>query len=135
MLSNHKQKSKIKTFLYKIQKMFSNQVVLIGIIISLILFIMMYVIFRTEKDTNSSINAFFDAFWYTLVTITTVGYGDITPESVGGRLSAIFLLIGGVAIFGGFSGKFASILFGQQLRKDRGLIQLKTIKNHFLICG
>lgn len=135
MQKDKRNKNKFKSFGIKFRNLLSNQAILYGVIVTLVLFIMMYVIFRTEETTNSDINSFFDAFWYTLVTITTVGYGDITPESVGGRLAGIFLLIGGVAIFGGFSGKFASILFGQQLKKDRGLIQLTKMKNHFLICG
>lgn len=101
----------------------------------MILFMIMLIIYLTEQQTNSSINSFFDAFWYTLVTITTVGYGDITPESTIGRLAALILLIAGVAIFGAFSGKFASVLFDQQRKKSRGLIQLKKLKDHFLICG
>lgn len=95
----------------------------------------MYIIFITEKDNNSKINTFFDAFWYTLITITTVGYGDITPRSFVGRFAGLILLLFGVVIFAAFSGKIASILFDKQLKKDRGLIQLKKIKNHFLICG
>ncbi|NLC93341.1 MAG: hypothetical protein GX677_07775, partial [Treponema sp.] len=95
----------------------------------------MYIIFITEHDNNSKINTFFDAFWYTLVTITTVGYGDITPQSFIGRFAGLILLLFGVIIFAAFSGKIASILFDKQLKKDRGLIQLKKIKNHFLICG
>ena len=83
----------------------------------MILFMIMLIIYLTEQQTNSSINSFFDAFWYTLVTITTVGYGDITPESTIGRLAALILLIAGVAIFGAFSGKFASVLFDQQRKK------------------
>jgi len=54
---------------------------------------------------------FFDSFWYTLITITTVGYGDIAPESIEGRIAGIFLLLFGVAVFGALSGKIASILF------------------------
>lgn len=99
------------------------------------LFIIMFIIFKSEQGTNSEINTMFDAFWYTLVTITTVGYGDITPDSVAGRIAAMVLLLVGVAIFGALSGKFASFLFDRQQKKDRGLLKMSKIKNHFLICG
>ena len=95
----------------------------------------MLVIFVSERKTNSRINTLFDAIWYTIVTITTVGYGDITPESVFGRISAITLLVVGVAIFGALSGKFASFLLDRQQKKDRGLLKMTKMKNHFLICG
>ena len=47
----------------------------------------------------------------------------------------MFLLLFGVIIFGGISGKVASILFDAQLKKDRGLIKLSRISGHFIICG
>lgn len=102
---------------------------------SIILILIMFIIFISEKDTNSQISSIFDAFWYTLVTITTVGYGDITPESVTGRIAAMFLLLVGVAIFGALSGKFASFLFDRQQKKDKGLLKMSKMKNHFIICG
>lgn len=95
----------------------------------------MLIIFISEQKTNSSINTLFDAIWYTLVTITTVGYGDITPQSILGRTAAMILLLAGVALFGALSGKFASFLFDRQQKKDRGLLKMNKMKNHFLICG
>lgn len=95
----------------------------------------MTIIFIAEQETNSKINTFFDSFWYTLVTITTVGYGDIAPESIEGRIAGIFLLLFGVAVFGALSGKIASILLDYQMKLDRGLIKLKNKKKHFIICG
>jgi len=37
-----------------------------------------------------------DAFWWSFVTTTTVGYGDIAPQSVGGRIVAVFLMLIGI---------------------------------------
>jgi len=114
---------------------FSSPSVLIGIIFALVLILIMVIIFKTEQPGNDSINTLFDAFWYTLVTITTVGYGDITPTSVPGRIAACILLIAGVALFGALSGKFASFLFDRQQKKDKGLLRMTKMKHHFIICG
>lgn len=132
MSKESKKKRRISSFFYRLLE---NSAVMYSVIAAAILFLLMYIIFFTEQKTNSRINTFFDAFWYTLVTITTVGYGDITPESFAGRCAGLVLLLFGVIIFAGFSGKVASVLFDRQLKKDRGLIQLRKIKNHFLICG
>lgn len=132
IMSNKSWKKRINS---SIKRFFTNRAVTYSVCLITVLFLLMYIIFITEKDNNSKINTFFDAFWYTLVTITTVGYGDITLQSFVGRFAGLILLLFGVVIFAAFSGKIASILFDKQLKKDRGLIQLKKIKNHFLICG
>ena len=41
-----------------------------------------------------------DAFWWAIVTVTTVGYGDVYPITVEGRVIAAFLMIVGIAILG-----------------------------------
>ena len=128
---NRKKKKKRTSF----REFITSKWVLLGIIIFLVLTVIMLVIFISEQETNSKINTLFDAFWYTLVTITTVGYGDITPESVPGRIAAMVLLIAGVALFGALSGKFASFLFDRQQKRDKGLLNMAKMKNHFLICG
>lgn len=49
---------------------------------------------------ENSINTFGDAIWWSLVTTTTVGYGDISPESTGGRVIAGILMIFGIGFLG-----------------------------------
>lgn len=61
-------------------------------------------IFSAEAGTNPQINNFFDAIWWTCVTITTVGYGDIYPVTWAGRLVAIFLMFFGVGLVGAIAG-------------------------------
>lgn len=132
---NEPKYSPLKKFFTRLLGFLTNPSVCVGLIIFLILVVIMLVIYASEKDRNDNINTLFDAIWYTIVTITTVGYGDITPVSVFGRISAITLLVVGVAIFGALSGKFASFLLDRQQKKDRGLLTMEKMKNHFLICG
>ena len=51
-----------------------------------------------------------EAFWWSVVTITTVGYGDYFPVTVGGRITGFFVMIAGVGIIGALASILASIL-------------------------
>jgi voltage-gated potassium channel len=55
-----------------------------------------------------------DAVWWSFVTIATVGYGDKFPVTTEGRMIAVLLMSGGVALFGVFSGFLASWFVGEE---------------------
>ncbi|SDC88404.1 potassium channel family protein [Actinokineospora iranica] len=57
---------------------------------------------------DASITTFGDALWWTLTTISTVGYGDHYPVTVEGRLVAGALMLGGIALLGVVTGVIAS---------------------------
>lgn len=61
-----------------------------------------------EKDPLSNIKSAEDALWWSLVTVTTVGYGDKFPVTTEGRLIGVVLMFLGVGIFGTFTGYIAS---------------------------
>ena len=50
-----------------------------------------------ERLVDPAMGNFRDALWWAVVTVTTVGYGDIVPTSTGGRLIASVLMIAGVS--------------------------------------
>jgi voltage-gated potassium channel len=65
-----------------------------------------------SQDPNASIQTGWNAFWYSIVTITTVGYGDFYPITYGGRIVAIFIMFMGVGIIGALASILSSILVG-----------------------
>ncbi|GAA3632706.1 hypothetical protein GCM10022200_14570 [Microbacterium awajiense] len=74
-------------------------------------------VLAVEKDAEgSNITTASDALWYTVVTISTVGYGDQYPVSQVGRLIGVLIIVIGVGIFGTFTGYLANVFLGP--RKD-----------------
>ncbi|MFI9811100.1 potassium channel family protein [Saccharothrix variisporea] len=63
-----------------------------------------------RSHPDATITTFGDAAWWTLTTISTVGYGDRYPVTWEGRLVAALLMIGGIALLGVITGTIASWL-------------------------
>lgn len=63
-----------------------------------------------EGGENASIHSFPDALWWAVVTITTVGYGDMVPVTTAGRAMGFILMLGGIAFFSGVTANLASYL-------------------------
>jgi voltage-gated potassium channel len=63
------------------------------------------------------IGSFNDALWWSVVTATTVGYGDISPKTTFGRIIAMFLMIVGIGLLGMVTGSIATY-FVSKMQKD-----------------
>jgi voltage-gated potassium channel len=63
---------------------------------------------RGAKGAN--ITSFGDSVWWACVTMATVGYGDYFPITIMGRVLAVILMVGGIAIVGTASGTLVSFL-------------------------
>lgn len=64
-----------------------------------------------ERDApGATITSFGSAVWWAVVTIATVGYGDTYPITVPGRIYAVMLMVGGVAIVGTASATIISLI-------------------------
>ena len=62
-----------------------------------------------QHADGANITTASDALWYTIVTISTVGYGDQYPVTNLGRLCAVVIIVVGVGIFGTFTGYLATV--------------------------
>ena len=79
----------------------------------------------TEGDTP---------FWWAIVTMTTVGYGDYSPSSPQGRLFAIIIMFIGISLVSLLTASISSIFVVQNIREGKGLEKL-NLKNHIILCG
>jgi hypothetical protein len=64
-------------------------------------------------------HGFVDALYYTMVTVTTVGYGDIHPESAAGKMMAILIIVTGTGLFGGMVASLTEVLLNRRERRLR----------------
>ena len=62
-----------------------------------------------EHAPGANITTASDALWYTIVTISTVGYGDYYPTTNPGRIAGVVIIVVGVGIFGTFTGYLANL--------------------------
>lgn len=72
-----------------------------------------FVLLFESQSPDANITDGGDAVWWTFVTITTVGYGDRFPVTMGGRIVGIFVMFSGVGIIGALASILASILVPQ----------------------
>jgi voltage-gated potassium channel len=72
-----------------------------------------------ETDPASNIKSAEDAIWWSLVTVTTVGYGDKFPITTEGRIIGVILMFVGVGIFGTFTAYLASWFTSGNQNKPR----------------
>jgi voltage-gated potassium channel len=81
----------------------------------------------------------FDAFYMTLTTMTTVGYGEIHPLSRTGRIFNSFLIFFGVTtIFiaiGAMTQTIVELELGELIGKRRTKRMIDKLENHFIVCG
>ena len=83
------------------------------LLVFLVLVVSSVMVLQFESySPNANIKTGNDALWYSIVTITTVGYGDFYPVTAGGRSSAVFIMFAGVGIIGALSSILASVLVG-----------------------
>jgi len=106
-------------------------------LVGFITFIGGAVIYVFEYQQNPNIHSFFDAIYWSLITISTVGYGDISPVTSQGRILTMFLILAGIA-FISFATSIIASAFTEKLEEVKSQrIENEAHKLHsfYLICG
>jgi voltage-gated potassium channel len=69
-------------------------------------------------EPNTVKGGYFDGVWWAIVTASTVGYGDIAPSTLWGRVIAVILMLGGIGLISTFSASVTTYFVGQQEAAD-----------------
>ena len=82
-----------------------------------------FVIFSIESQhPDSQINSMLDAVWWTVSTVTTVGYGDVVPVTDTGKIVAIFFMFFGIGVLGIFLSVLGTQFYKHRFEKEEKAI-------------
>jgi voltage-gated potassium channel len=96
--------------------------------------IIYFIVFFEKQHENSNIKTLTDGFWFSIVTLTTVGYGDFYPISLAGRILSLILIISSVGLLGIFISRLSSFFYTYYQKRKQGYFGT-NMENHFIIIG
>ena len=84
-------------------------------------------VFDKERYLHgATINSFGKALWWSITTVTTVGYGDVYPVTNTGRVIAVLLMIGGISLVGVVTAALASWII-ERVTEEESVMQAATV--------
>lgn len=78
--------------------------------------------------------SFLDSLYWTIISMTTIGYGDITPQTTYGRFLAIAIALTGIGVYSTLASLMISYIVDTNIAKFQGLLSMKK-KDHIVIIG
>ncbi|NVN50710.1 potassium channel family protein [Mycolicibacterium hippocampi] len=85
----------------------------------LLVYVASLAMLETERNApDSTITSFGNAVWWSITTVTTVGYGDLSPVTATGRVIAVLLMIGGISLIGVITATVASWIVERVAQED-----------------
>ncbi|RBW61321.1 ion transporter [Tenacibaculum sp. E3R01] len=115
--------------------MSSKQKLIFFILVAGIYNILVYSLYHFESNfENTNINNLADAYWYSIVTLTTVGYGDFYPITFWGRLIGILFVLGSLGVLGYIVTEL-SLKISEYLKKREMGYFGTDMNNHCIIIG
>jgi voltage-gated potassium channel len=83
--------------------------------------------FAAEVNVNPNVTSPVDALWWGVVTLTTVGYGDVLPLTPEGRVAAIVLMVLGIGLFSALTATVTSSLIGGGMTREDPVMRLDRL--------
>ncbi len=114
---------------YKVREVLRERKILLyaGIYMIVLWIIATFLFYIFEKIS------FFDSFYWAVTTTTTVGYGDISPVTLEGKIVSIVVMLSGIGVLGLFLASAADILIEESLRRRRFV--KSYMENHVVVLG
>lgn len=110
----------------------------LGIFASVVIFVSSVLIYVMEgNNPQSPIKTLFEAMYWSIVTISTVGYGDVAPVTQEGRFVAIIVIMAGIAVLAFTTSLFVSAFTEKldEIREIKTIEDISKLKKFYLICG
>jgi len=88
-------------------------------------------------NVNPNIHSFFDTIYWSVITISTVGYGDISPVTTEGRVATLFLVIVGLSLISFFTSIITTALSARLvvIKEEKVIGEANALKDFIIICG
>lgn len=90
--------------------------------------------YNPDFDT-SAFRRFVTSVYYAIVTISTTGYGDVTPRTVIGRIENVLYIAFGMVFVAFFTATITSLFVERRLKEGWGMGDMSSMEGHFIICG
>ncbi|UTW60879.1 potassium channel protein [bacterium SCSIO 12741] len=111
-----------------------RRITVVSTVVVTYVFLLFLLLYFEGYSRESPIRDFFDALWYSIVTLTTVGYGDMYPHTLGGKLIGFIFILGSFSIFGFLIGQISNYM-AEQLEERKLGYQGTNFTNHAVIIG
>jgi len=107
------------------------------ILLIFVVFVGGLAIYILEGSQNKSIKSLFDALYWSFITITTVGYGDISPATTAGKVVSFVIVVMGIVIISFATSVIVSAFSEKlnELKEDRVANDIVNNKEFLIICG
>lgn len=102
-------------------------------LIAIMIFLASVAMYLVEHDPKKA-QGLWDSIWWAMVTVTTVGYGDIVPKTVAGRLIGFVVMVSGLVLVSLMTASIASVFVSRKIKEGKGLEDVRD-SNHIVICG